>query len=358
MYFSVTKKKLLPFVFWFLLQCAKVLSKSPFQEAEEVINTIKVQQNTLFRQSMLLRFFEEERVRSEGQSGLVQQRLRNIGLRNFHTETHTGVAAAAIHDHANNIRTVGMGEFSAVLNGVYFKTRHNDFRLNKPSKASMDFHATDEIVFPPVPTEVTNKGTVEEQIDELKEYFTAWRDQNLTKRDYRPYFKPVLCYLEGAWMNVSNSIVEPFESDRHFIDANTWMELHEKTMFAAYSGAKSLLENLSLLPTKILQLINGTVPIFAQWNYRILCNPISKDIPLGAFDLVEDLSARMMGQKNIEKHRHSRAARFQLNSTDLLDEIMGEIPGVNNHAGESHNICVQNGFINLLVYIRCHFGPY
>ena len=70
MYFSVTMKKL--FVFLFLLQCAEVLSKSPFQEADEVINTIKVQQNTLFRQSMLLRFFEEERVRSEGQSGLVQ----------------------------------------------------------------------------------------------------------------------------------------------------------------------------------------------------------------------------------------------------------------------------------------------
>ena len=331
--------------------CATVLSKSPFQEADEVINKITVQVNTLARQSMLSRFFEEERVRSEGQSGLVQQRLRNTGLRNFHTETHTGVAAAAMHDHANNIRTIGMGEFSAVLNGVYFKTRHNDFRLNQPSKGSMDFHVTDEIAFPPVPPEVTNKGTVEEEIDELKEYFTAWRDQDLTKRDYRPYFKPVLCYLEGAWMNVSDSIVEPFESDRHFIDANTWMELHEKTMFAAYSGAKSILENLSLLPTKILQVINGTVPIFAQWNYRILCNPISKDIPLGAFDLVEDLGARMMRQKNIDNHRHSRAARFQLNPTDLLDEIMGEIPGVNNHPGESQNISIHNGFINLLVYI-------
>jgi hypothetical protein len=36
---------------------------------------------------------------------------------------------AALHDHSNHIRTIGLGEFIAVLNGVEFRTRHNDFLL-------------------------------------------------------------------------------------------------------------------------------------------------------------------------------------------------------------------------------------
>ena len=40
---------------------------------------------------------------------------------------------AAMHDHANNIRTIGMGEFVGVLNGVEFRTRHNDYRLYRAS---------------------------------------------------------------------------------------------------------------------------------------------------------------------------------------------------------------------------------
>ena len=47
---------------------------------------------------------------------------------------------ASIHDHANNIRTVGMGEFVAVLNGVEFRTRHNDYRLYMPSNGKLLTH--------------------------------------------------------------------------------------------------------------------------------------------------------------------------------------------------------------------------
>ena len=52
-----------------------------------------------------------------------------MGLKNYFSATHSANSMAAIHDHANNIRTVGMGEFVGVLNGVEFRTRHNDYRL-------------------------------------------------------------------------------------------------------------------------------------------------------------------------------------------------------------------------------------
>ncbi len=90
----------------------------------------------LGRQMMLQQFFTEERIRSEGNSGIKQIRGRSVGLKSYYSSNHNGNSMASIHDHANNIRTVGMGEFTAVLNGVEFRTRHNDYRLYMPSETS------------------------------------------------------------------------------------------------------------------------------------------------------------------------------------------------------------------------------
>ena len=117
----------------------------------------------------------------------------------------------------------------------------------------------------------------------MREWFKAWKSQDYSVRDYRKYFKPVLCYLEGSWTTASDDIDEPFESDRHFLDAKTCFELQEKVRFTSYTGSKDNLENFSFLPTTIIDIINGTIPVFAQWNYRILCHPVSRDIPLNRF---------------------------------------------------------------------------
>ena len=37
-----------------------------------------------------------------------------------------GYSFAANHDHENYMHTIGMGEVEVVLNGVNFRTRHND----------------------------------------------------------------------------------------------------------------------------------------------------------------------------------------------------------------------------------------
>ena len=56
----------------------------------------------------------------------------------------------------------GLGEVIVVMNGVEFRTRHNDYDTVIPSKTSTDYHATDRLPFPDVPQDVT--GTVEEQV--------------------------------------------------------------------------------------------------------------------------------------------------------------------------------------------------
>ena len=64
-----------------------------------------------------------------------------------------------------------MGELNVVLNGIEFRTRHNDYRLRMPSKTKKDYNLMENIDFPPVPPAVLNKKTVHEQVLEMREWF-------------------------------------------------------------------------------------------------------------------------------------------------------------------------------------------
>ena len=65
---------------------------------------------------------------------------------------------------------------------------------------------------------------------------------------WRCLCRPLLCYLEGAWTNDVN-LDEPFDSDRHHLDASSWFDLQEKVRFTSYTGDKDQLENFAFLPT-------------------------------------------------------------------------------------------------------------
>lgn len=74
---------------------------------------------------------------------------------------------------------------------------------------------------------MTNFIYFQGQVAEMVEWFKAFNKQDGSKRDYTKYFKPVLCYLEGTW-TLDKELVEPFESDRHNLEAKSWLDLHEK----------------------------------------------------------------------------------------------------------------------------------
>lgn len=309
----------------------------------------------LARQLMLTELSIGERTRAESNSGVVQIRSTTDGTKPYFQPTHTYNQICSIHEHSDYDRTVGMGEFIAILNGVHFRTRHNDYKLKMPHRTKKDYDLQEDIPFPPVPPSVLQKTTLQDQIHELQNYFRAFAFQNFHFRDYRPYFKPVLCYLEGTWTVNTKTLNEPFESDRHHIDATSWFDLQEKIRYTSYTGGKHVLENYSYLPTTIMNMVNGT-PEYAQWNYRISCHPLKNDLPLAALKPVDDMSARVGHKWNLTKFAHSRAARFALSAdnngrnhfhwedgygefTDreyqlgFLDQLMNEIPGKDNYPG-------------------------
>ncbi|XP_052268772.1 uncharacterized protein LOC127870155 [Dreissena polymorpha] len=301
----------------------------------------------LARQVMMQQTFVEERIRSDGGSGVKQ--IRNLGSadRIYQTADHGLNSVAGIHEHSSNTRTVGMGELNVVINGVEFRTRHNDYRLAMPA-FDKTYNGQVDIPFPDVPPEVLSKATIEEQIAEMKLWFKAFKDQNSTVRDYRKFFKPVLCYMEGAWTTNTDVIEEPFFSDRHFIDASSWFDLQEKVRFTSYTGGKDKLENFAYLPTTIMNVVNGTA-VYAQWNYKILCHPLKGDLPLSAIGFVDDLSKRMKNKITPAQIKETRMARYQILSQlptnptviqprpyewGILDDLMNEIPGKDNYGAE------------------------
>ena len=311
---------------------------------EDDLQIVRNRTKLLLQQLMMQQFLKEERVRSEGQSGVKAKRFRYMGTRSYHTDTFTHSQFINIHDHANLKHTMGLGEFVAVINGVEFRTRHNDFAMYMPSTTSKEDSAVTRIQLPEVPPEVLAKPTVAEQIVEMRKWFKAWRDQDDSTRDYRKYFQPLLCYLEGAWTKSrSDGIDEPFKSDRHKIMAKTWKELHRKTRYMAYTGSKDNDENFAFLPTSIIDVINETEPVFAQWNYRILCHPLQKYLDRNRLRPIDDLSGRVAYRFTLDKFANSRGARFKVHPTDsaeykdghvtseFMDELMGEIPGRDNY---------------------------
>ena len=286
-----------------------------------------------------------ERLRHEGQSGIKQVRVRRGGTRTYYIAGHTSERVAGMHEHANFRHVLGLGEVVAVLNGVEFTTRHNDFHLVKPSTESTDFLATELITPPAVPPRVLELSSVDDQITEMREWFRAWRDQDHSVRDYREHFKPVLCYLEGAWFYPDQIPVDMIHSDRHHISSEDFHHLQTMHKFTSDSGRKQPQENLSFLPRSVQRVVNGT-PEFAQWNYRVLCQPLKDDLPLNRFRVVDDLASRMTSQNTFPDYSSSMKARYQLNPYDsssftnekpawfgLPDTLMAQVPGFNNHGG-------------------------
>ncbi len=84
--------------------------------------------------------------------------------------------------------------------------------------------------------------------------------------------------------------------------------------YASYSGSKDIRENVAFLPTKIWEM-NGTEPVIVQWNYRILCEPIEKNVPLSELRPIDDLASRMRFlQPTWEDYVNSRACRYARSS--------------------------------------------
>ena len=307
-------------------------------------------------------------------SGITTVRMSNGGTRNYNHPQVADFKYAAIHNHADHVDTVGLGEFECVLNGHKFKTRHNDYKLVRPvfSSVSKKYQATQDVEYPPVPDKVMQQKDVKGQIREMVKCFKAWRDENSKECDFKKYFKPVLCYIEGTFSKTTGKhIDEPFESDRHFLDARSWEELSKKVRFLSSVGNNDNGENIGLLPSKIKK-INSTHVELVQWNYRILCHPV--DVPTSHLKSVDQLIIRMNLAYSMKQYESSNSVTFTLKPNPSkpfedqafeygrMDKLMEQIPGTDNYGavlsdnscGDTKRHALRNEPLNAAYYHRLY----
>lgn len=304
----------------------------------------------------------DENLRQMGGSGVTKVRLHDGGSDAYNSGSFASPNMLASHNHANFDNTVGLGEFAAVMNGFSFRTRHNDYKLVMPATNNSGWHKTETIITPEVPPSVASKATVQEQIDEMRMYFKAFKTQDVSVRDYRPYFKPLICYLEGSWEKIDgDDIVEPFDSDRHQIAAAGWADLVEKVAMFDFTGGKDTLENLPWLPTRILRIEIEDLrlsPWIGKWNYRLLCHPIDGDVETVRLHVIRDKHIQYQGSSynmTLDELALSKTARFRVDprlslkevqedpdrivsaGRNYLDLLMEQVPGKDNYNAELHD---------------------
>ncbi|GFN87049.1 hypothetical protein PoB_001355500 [Plakobranchus ocellatus] len=283
------------------------------------------------------------KIRSEGSTGIVKVRGYTIGPNSYHFASHVGDSFANMHDHANYEKLYGLGDFMAVMNGVLFRTRHNDFELRMASTTSNDWLATEAIELPHFPVGFTEKS-IDDQIMEVREYIRAFKLQDSSIRPYQDFFKPVLCYLEGWWAANVTDIEDGFTSIRHKFGAKSWRDLSDKARADAYLGSDfNLKHDGASLPVTILGVDDAThKPLYAQWNYRVLCQPLKDDLPTAHLKPVEDLAYRQRRKIRAMSLQLYRGSRYivDANPEDVpqkkmtMDDLVAQVPGLDGIGGK------------------------
>ena len=152
---------------------------------------------------------------------------------------------------------------------------------------------------------------------------------------------------------------EPYYSTRHFIGGETWYELEEQIRYETNSGDKQSHENSAYLPKVVIDVTDEGRPVFAQWNYRILCQPLSFDLPLKQLRVIDELKSRLLTKMSLENYaKNSPRARFQVLPEDLdpleetetynwlLEKIMNEVPGMGGPGSSSLTEDGYNGLVS------------
>ncbi|KAA0167781.1 hypothetical protein FNF31_00716 [Cafeteria roenbergensis] len=305
---------------------------------------LKTQVATLTRLAWMQQQMMEQQVRAEGASGVTMVRGINTGSRAYHDDTDANWAAISAHDHPDYVRTIGLGEIGAAINGFPWVSRHNDYKLamNDAIPGSRMRNLKD-IELPEVPPSVLAKPSLDEQAAEMREYFKAFRDSDHAHRDYRPYFRPALCVLEVAWLDAGEDLTDPFDSERHKLAAADWEELRAKLAWMLESGHKDTNENLGFLPSSVRGIRADGSPVVANLDYRIFCHPLKDALPLNQLRLSKHLASRLAPHKPLTTSAlwHSRRARFDLNPSNSgsstfmdypsywqqIDSLMAQVPG-------------------------------
>lgn len=178
------------------------------------------------------------------------------------------------HNHPNYYRMIGLGEQSAIVNGYYVRTTHNDPRLVDQDGNELNAPAIPADVLAK-PTGVTLSGTTtvldtasDTQARYMRNQFTQHLDD--CRLD--------LIYME-VWLQqltVDGTLDDASLSFRHSENADTLRGLLEFAEKLNFSGAKDTPENGSFRSGMITFVAEDGTPEYAFVTYRLRAKSVGK----------------------------------------------------------------------------------
>jgi hypothetical protein len=178
------------------------------------------------------------------------------------------------HNHPNYYRMIGLGEQSAIVNGYYVRTTHNDPRLVDQDGRELDA--------PPIPSSVLSKPTGVTLSGTTTVLDTASDTQ---ARYMRNQFTTNIgdCRLDLIYMEVwlqaltvDGTLNDDSLSFRHSENADTLRGLLEFAEKLNFSGAKDTPENGSFRSGMISFVGEDGVPEYAFVTYRLRAKSVGK----------------------------------------------------------------------------------
>lgn len=235
-------------------------------------------------------------------------------------------AAINIHSHANVKWLSGMAELAVVANGIYVRTRHNDYAHMRPVQG--DFLAREYVPPPEVPADVLAKptglatdGTLDVTGDTQARWMTRVLDDNPEE------CRADLAYLE-VWLEAIDDIddgpTDAAVSSRHADDFSATIDEHATNQKLRAAGAKNPLENLAFRPLGYLvgrDGLGGTAPTRYAVNYRINTVPIGSLADVGSSTVPPTI---LIGVQN----SHGHTLDTQLTAQQYADLKSGAVPHV------------------------------
>ncbi|MBD1582501.1 hypothetical protein [Pseudoalteromonas sp. S16_S37] len=220
-----------------------------------------------------------EFLRMNGGSGVVgtRQYQADKGFEVGHRVVDASYATLNIHNHPNYKAMPGMAEIAACINGYYFRTRHNDYRLmhSTPGKYLQRMHSTAAQIpahVQALPTGCNSDGSIDFNNTQAG-YMRDVKTQNPQDCVWE------LSYLECWIETFQDELNDPTDSFRHSNDGAKLKGIFDKGRFLNYSGHKNRLENIPYHPMRISFVDDNGVPQYGLLQFRISSMPVATLAP-------------------------------------------------------------------------------
>lgn len=213
--------------------------------------------------------YTAEFIRQTQNTGVMSVNNTSLTLPRDATEKgiDTRYSVLNIHNHPNYARMPGMGWFSYNANGFLGQTRHNDYRLVKPSVGFMETVANEA---PSVPN---YNFTVENMQFLFKQYLNG----TLAEED-KELFRWDMSYLESWWQEVDtldDYIDDSFDSFRHTFGSVKPSYLANRFTTSRAEGKKARFENIPFIPIASRNTDSDGNTTYAVLMYRIVTYPMT-----------------------------------------------------------------------------------